>query len=451
MFHLVAQRLQQRLRSQSEFGKIARNSFWLVIEKALRMALAVTVSLLVARYLGPDRFGLLSYALSFVMIIAVLARLGLDAILVRDLVKQTDATPSILGTGFGLKLSAGMLAALLTIGLALYVFDDQLGLSLVFIIALGTILSAFDVATFWFQAEQRSQTMALLRMGVMIVVTALKLVCVLIEAPLIAFAWLLMADLALPPIVLTVALLFMRPELRRWSWQPERAWAYLREGWPLLLSNAMVLIYLRIDQVMLGLLATTRDVGYYAAAVRFSEIWGLLPVAIAWAAFPALVRAREQSDALLFQRTQQLYDFMVLSAFAVIGLMGVLGGPIIEVLLGSEFAPAAPILMVHIWSSIFVFVELVRAKVLITQHLARAYSLSTIIGVLTNVLLNLWLIPLYAGLGAAIATLVSYAMVTLGASLIIPALRPEGWRILLALFAPVRWIGRKLGKITKEV
>lgn len=447
---LIPSSLQQRLLPTGEMGKIADNSVWLLTEQLLRMGLAFTVGLLVTRYLGPDRYGTLSYAISFAAIIQVVAKLGLDAPLVRDLVKADANTVAVLSTALGLKLLAGLLTTLLTIGLGLTLIPDQEAQAIVAISALGTTLMAFEVATFWFQAQQHARAMTLIRITILLLLTAVKVGLLINRAPLYAFAWLMMAETSLPIIALYVALMVMRPDLRRYRWHADLARAYLREGWPVLISNAMVVLYLRVDQVMIGLLSSSTQVGYYAAAVRFSEIWGVVPTSIAWAAFPALVRARTHSEALFAQRVQRLYDGMVLGALVVALVMTAAAVPLIHMLLGPAFAPAAPILMVHVWSSIFVFLELVRGKVLITWRLTGAYSLSTVLGVAVNIALNVLLIPLYGGMGAAIATLVAYGMVTLGASLIIPALRPEGRRIMLALLAPYRLARQALHHASKD-
>jgi O-antigen/teichoic acid export membrane protein len=447
---LIPPSIQQRLQQRGEAGKIADNSAWLLTEQLLRMGLAFTVGLLVTRYLGPERYGTLSYAVSFAAIIAVLAKLGLDALLVRDLVGVNADTPAVLSSALGLKLLAGLLTTLLTIGLGLAFIADHEVQAIIAISAIGTTLMAFEVATFWFQAQQQARPMALLRIAVLIVLTAVKVGLLLSGAPLFAFAWLMLAETALPVVTLYSALMIMRPELRRWRWRGDLALTYLREGWPVLISNAMVMLYLRVDQVMIGFLSSSTEVGYYAAAVRFSEIWGVIPTSIAWAAFPALVRARAQSEALFAQRVQALYDGMVLGALVVALSMTVIAVPLINLLLGPTFAPAAPILMIHVWSSIFVFLELVRGKVLITWRLTGAYSLSTVLGVGVNVALNLLLIPSYGGIGAAIATLVAYGMVTLGASLVIPALRPEGRRIMVALLIPYRLVRRALHLASKD-
>ena len=104
---LVDEKLSPGLR------KIVHNIGWLSAERFLRMVLSFFVGIYVIRYLGPENFGKLSYSISFVALFIAISKLGLDQIVVRNLVKQKYPNNEILGTAFILKLIGSLIAIIL--------------------------------------------------------------------------------------------------------------------------------------------------------------------------------------------------------------------------------------------------------------------------------------------------------------------------------------------------
>ena len=86
------------------FRKYIENAAWLLFEKGLTLGIGVFVGIYTARYLQPESFGLLNYAISYVAIFSAFASLGLDQIIIRELVKAHDKRHVLLGTAFLLKL-----------------------------------------------------------------------------------------------------------------------------------------------------------------------------------------------------------------------------------------------------------------------------------------------------------------------------------------------------------
>lgn len=147
-----------RLEGRVALQKILANTGWLFIDKIIRMGVGLLVGIWVARYLGPEQFGLYNYALSFVALFSALATLGLDGIVVRDIVRDPSCKDETLGTAFVLKLIGGGLTFLFVVGAnSLLRPHDRLTQWLVGIIALGTIFQAFDTIDFWFQSQVKSK------------------------------------------------------------------------------------------------------------------------------------------------------------------------------------------------------------------------------------------------------------------------------------------------------
>ena len=139
------------------FIKYFKNTSWVLIEKIIRFTVGLFVGVWVARYLGPERFGLLSYAQSFVGLFTVIASLGLDGIVVRELVKNNNLNDEIIGTAFWLKLIAAF-GVLLLLAIAInFTSNDTYTNILIFIIASATIFQSFNVVDFYFQSKVMSK------------------------------------------------------------------------------------------------------------------------------------------------------------------------------------------------------------------------------------------------------------------------------------------------------
>jgi PST family polysaccharide transporter len=184
----------------------------------------------------------------------------------------------------------------------------------------------------------------------------------------------------------------------------------LKESWPFLLSSLAVMIYMRIDQIMLASAVGSYEVGLYSAALRLSEIWYVIPMAIVGSVAPSLTATHGQSRAVYYGRLQRLFTSLVKLAYLVAVPMSLLSTPLIVLLFGPQYAGAGPVLAIHIWTAVFVFIGVATGPWIINEGLGRIQFYRTVIGAITNILLNLYLIPKYGAIGAAIATLLSQAV-----------------------------------------
>ena len=212
----------------------------------------------------------------------------------------------------------------------------------------------------------------------------------------------------------------------------------LSASWPLILSGLANAINLRVDQLMLGTMIGPEAVGTYAAAARLSEVWYFVPVAIAASVFPAMVRAHAGQRGRFQAWMSRLYDLMVALALPIAVGVSLLSAQLTFVLYGSGYANSGPILAIHVWAGPFVFLGAALSRWLIAEDRLRFSLVRHGAGALVNLGLNLALIPSLGGVGAAISTLVSYAVASLGACFLYPPLRPQGWAMVRALALPVR-------------
>ena len=422
------------------FKKIIRNIGWLSAERLIRMGLAFFVGVYVIRYLGPEQFGKLSYSSSFVFLFLAITKLGLDEIVVRNLVKDESASAKILGTAFVLKLIGCVLAFFIISAGIITSTDDWLVRRMTMIIAFSMLFTCFDILDLWFQSQVLSKSIAIVRSIQVAISSLAKFGFVWFGLPLISFAYLFVADTIIRAIGMTwVYLKDKQHQIGRWKLNKSVAFDLLQNSWPLILSGVMVTIYMSIDQVMLGNMSTSKEVGNYAAAVKFSEVWYFIPTVICSSVFPAIVQAKQRSRAEYYAKMQRLYDFMAFISLGIAIAVSFTSKYILARLLGTEYAGAGAILTLHIWSGIFIFFGVARGNWLVIENKTRLSLITQLMGAITNVLLNLWLIQEYGALGAAVSTLISYAVSSYLSCSVFPEMHQTGWMLTKALFIPFRF------------
>ena len=372
------------------------------------MVVGLAVGIWVARYLGPEQFGLLSYAQSFVALFATIATLGLNGIVVRELVNDVSRKDEIIGTAFWLKL-AGALCVLAILAIAVnFTSNDTYTNALIYIIASATIFQSFNVIDYYFQSIVLSKFVVYANSIALFVSSVTKILLILTGAPLMAFAWVAVLDGLILSSGLTYFFLknnqtFAIIKLR---FNIRMAVRLLKDSWPLILSGVVISIYMKIDQIMIKEMIGAEAVGQYAAAVRISEAWYFIPMVIASSLFPAVVNARNKNKDLYYGRLQSLYDIMVWMAIAIAVPVTFAGDWIVDFLYGDEYGQAANVLVIHIWAGVFVFIGVAFSNYLVAENLTKKSLYRTSFGAVVNIALNLIWIPAYGIEGAACATLI---------------------------------------------
>ena len=372
------------------------------------MGIGLVVGVWVARYLGPEQFGKYNYALAFVALFSVCSNLGLDSIVIREIVRDPECTDKTLGTAFILKLAGAALTLVLST-VFIYVLrpGDRVAQIMVLIVAMGTFFQAFDTIDFWFQSQVRSRFTVIARNAAFILVSLIKIVLITTNASLTAFAWAGLAEIALGAIGLVYVYHRIGLRLGAWGFRMERARELLRESWPLMLSGVFVIILMKIDQVMLGNIRGDKEVGIFSAALKLSELWYFIPVSITASVFPAIVNARKIAKTLYYQRLKELYLLMTWLSLAVAIPLTLCSGQIIKLVYGNEYQNAATVLSIHCWAGVFIFWGQVSNIWYLLENLNHYTMYRCLIGAVINVSLNLFLIPRYGAKGAAISTLVT--------------------------------------------
>ena len=422
---------------------------WILGEKAIGLGLSFVATVFVARYLGPESFGLLAYAFSLISIFSAAGHMGLSGLVVRDIVLYPEQRADTVGTTAALKfIGLAIGYTVLLAYAAVYEGVGTVAFQLVALAGAALLLKPVEVLEFWFQAFVQARYISLARLASHLVSTALRLLLVFSGASLILFA--------LTPVVqgmvLAAILVFFfwsKAPLRlsdfRTSWV--RARSLLAQGWIIYLGTLFAVVYLKVDQVMLRWLADAGEVGQYAVAAQFSEALYFLPVAIVATVFPKLIELRERDEAEFYFRLQQLFDLLFIMGLGVAVLLTLIAGWVIDALFGEAYLASAGILIIHVWSAIFVFMRAAVSKWILIENALYFSLLTQGLGALLNVGLNYLWIPAHGGVGAAYATLCSYAVASFLALGLFRRSRHVFWMMVLAIGSVVRYPSRMLVRI----
>lgn len=420
------------------FRRAAANLGWLLAGRAVRFGLAVIVGFVVARHLGPARLGTLSYCTALVTLAGGLAALGLDAVVKRDLLTAPGRESVVLASAACLRLAAGFLACALLWAVAApgWLGTAQEGRLLV-ILGLLLFQPAALVPDLWLQAHLRARSSVVAQTIALAAGALLRVVFVVTSAPLAAFAAAVVIEAAVGGVVLQA---LARRRGMRLRWTAVRVGEMKRllaEAWPLMFAGVAIVVYMKIDEIMLRRLSGATAVGIYAAATRLTEIWYFVPTALASSVLPALLRARGAGADAYRRRFQQYFDVSAGLAYGLAVPM-VLAAPwLVRLAYGPAYAASAAIVTVHIWSSVFVFLGIARGQWLVNERRQVIYLAATLSGAGLNIGLNLVFIPRWGGLGAAAATVLAQAVAAWLSSFWFAATREVGWMQLRALLVPL--------------
>lgn len=400
---------------------------------------ALLVGVWLARYLGPEQYGTLSYALSFVALFSGFASLGLEGIVIRDILAKPSARDEILGSAFVLRLAAGSLCVLLTIAAVFYVRpQDTLTIWLVGVIAIGSIFQSFDVIDSRFQAEVNARYSIVARNIAFLGASIAKIVLIVSGAQLIAFAVVGVVESFVAAVGLVLIYRYRGGFVEHWRICFATMKSLLRDGAPVLVSSAVIMMYMRVDQVMLGELANFKEVGDYSVAVRITEVWYIIPTALTASLLPAILKSKELSTEIYLGRIQSMYDLLFWLAVCGATILTLASRPLVVTLFGAEYEGAADVLMLQAWMAVWVFFGVARQKWLFAENALKAAMYVDLTAAVLNVVANYFLIPPFGAIGAASASLIT----AVGANLIVAIysrpIRDSVKMYARCLMAPIR-------------
>lgn len=395
------------------FQKYFKNTSWALFGRIFSLGISFLTTIYVIRHLGPSNYGLLTFSVSFVGLFSFIASLGIDSVLYRELSKDLSRKDELFGTSLFLRIAASALAMILIFISTYIIKADTLTKLLIFINSFTLLFGSFGIISYFFQARVQAKYQAIPLMMVTLILSFLKILVIFFDKGIIYFAFVFFIENILYAIIILFIYTKSGNSIFNWKIKKEIALSLLKDSWPLMLSSAFVFIYTKIDQVMLKFITNDFNVGVYDAAARISEVWYFIPALIISSIFPAIINSKKVSPEFFKDRMVKLYSLMFYMAVLVALPVTLLSRTIIKVIYGDDFIQGAGVLSIYIWAAIPVFITIALSSYLLAENKTIVSFVGSAIGMVVNILLNIWFIPMYGIYGAATATLISYSLVPL--------------------------------------
>ncbi len=390
------------------FRRYFANTSWMFVEQILRIIAGLFVGIYVARYLGPVQFGNFSYAITFAVIFGGVAKLGLDGIVVLNLVNSPGKRDVYLGTAFWLKLAGAILTFGIVAIATLFTSNDSTINLYIFIIASGLIFQSFEVIDFYFQSKVLSKFVSICKITQLLLSSILKLYFVYIGSELFWFVFVSLID----QITLAITLYFAYRNQKIGNFyryfDVKVAKGMLKSSWPIIIQGFLVMMQARIDQLMIHELFGSRELGIYSAALRIIEAFTFIPVVICNSLSPALTNAKKIANTNFYTRLSKLYSLMLFLFLLIAVPILMFSNFLISISYGKQFMESSASLCFLLPRLLIAFYGVVKGLFILNENLFKYSLISSAIGALLNICLNYLLIPIYSINGAIISSSLSF-------------------------------------------
>ncbi len=398
----------ESISSNQALSKIIKNISWLFSEKIIIMALQLLSSIVIARVIGSDSFGKLNYLLALITLIEPLSSLGLNAILMREISKGIPER-KVISTILIFRLISIIVSSLFFfyIYTKLSLIDNE-DIYLFSIMLAFNTLTAFSFINYWFQYYVKSKVISIMRTLVTIIFVTIKLTCVYLAYDVSYLIFISSLEIGIIGIGFVVCFYMQGRTIRFKYIDFNYGIKLIKSSWWLILSGFASIIYLKIDQIMLGNLIDDSAVGVYAVAAKLSEVWYFIPTAIVASFFSKILSEKKKSDLSYYDYLQKIFILLYLISIVIAVTVTLLADFVVINLYGDEFIMSSMILKIHIWGGIFVFLRALVSKWIIAEDLMYISLLSHGFGAVINVGLNWFVIPEFGAIGAAYSTVIAY-------------------------------------------
>ena len=390
------------------FLRYFRSTNWMFLEQFMRIFVALVAGIWVARYLGPSNFGILSYVLALIALLSSIAKLGLDDLVLREIANNSISKhDELLGTFFWMRVCGAIIIIIPFIGIITFTDFVPLSKYYSFIIFLSVFFQSFEVIFFYFQARVLGKIASISKIIQLSLSSFIKIYLILYESDLFWFIAILAFDYISLAVFYTYSLRVNKDLNFFTNFNNNLAKKLLVESLPLIFASVLVILYTRIDQIMIFYIIGENELGIYSVAAKLSEAFNFVPLIISASLLPAILNAKKININLYQERLTILYCFLSWFALALICLVLIFSTEIINLLFGYAYSSADEILLILTLNSLAVFVGILSNRQLIAERLGNIIFFKSLVAVILNIFLNLKLIPVYGAYGAAIASFIS--------------------------------------------
>ena len=403
---------------------------------------------MIARHLTPEFFGQLSFLLALTALVIPFNSLGLNSLVTNEIVSRPADVEGIIGSALIMRFVSGLVVMAITMLISFYLLPPSEWILLNVLVA-ASVFNAAIVVDLWLQAYLANRYGAILRLIVICLFSLIRLVAVWLGAEISVFIYILGVEIVFTAILYVCLYLYLSKGLASLNASLEECSRLLYKARWLFFSGLAAIVYIKIDQVMLKLMVDDVSVGHYAIAAKFTEMWYFIPAAVVTSYFPKLILQSSLDQKIFSCNLQKINDVLFSMGVLIAVMITVSAYWVVPLIFGDAYVASVPIIVIHTWSSILVFMRALTSKWLIIQNFPGLSFISQLLGALSNVALNCLWIPHYGAVGAAYATLVSFFIAGYACLFLHSNLWPMALIVSKSFLLPVRMIfyGKSLYRI----
>lgn len=402
-------------------NKIVKNASWIIVCRVLQSLLSVVIAMLTARYLGPSNFGVVNYAASLTAFFAPIMYLGFNSTIVQELVLKPEDDGKIMGTAMGMSLMSALLCML---GVTAFVSvanpNEPETLLVCALYSTLLIFQAVDLLQYWYQYKYMSKIASIAMLVSYAAAAVYKIVLLVSGRGVVWFSVANSIEYMLIAMILYVMYRRKGGKPLTFSWN--LGTRMVAKSWFYILSSLMVTLYSHMGKVCINLLLDEASTGYYSAAVAVITMTSFVFMAIVDSFRPEVLKHTEA--AALDRSMIQL--FAVVFYVALLQCLGIvlLAKPIVYILYGAAYAPAVGAVQVGIWYTIVSYMAYARGVWVLAKGLQKYLWILNLVGAVTNITLNILLIPIIGIVGAAAASVLTETVTNIIVPLFFREMRP---------------------------
>lgn len=414
-------------------NRVLKNTAWIIFGQVAQMLISFFISMVTARYLGPSNYGILSYVASYLAFASAFCTLGLNNIIINELIKGKDQQGKLLGTCITFRVVSSMLATLcMVFVIAITNQFDTLLITVALLQSVSLVFEAFDLLNYWFQSKLLSKYVSLVKLLASLLSAGYKIYILVAAKDILWFAF--SASFEMIFYIIFLYTVYKRNKGPKFEISKTDGLELLHKSKHFIISGLMVSFYGQMDKIMLGIMIDNTSVGLYSTAVYLCGLWSFIPSAIIDSARPVISELKLTSKEWYEKRIIQLYSVIIWMCILFGIFIMIFGDWIINLLYGPAYAGATSALKVISWYCIFAYLGVARNIWLVIEGKYKYEKYIAFIGVVANLILNTLLIPIMGIVGAALATLITQFVTNVVSQFLIKDMRENGKFIVRALF-----------------
>ncbi len=410
----------------------AKNAAWIIAGKVSQMLISLVVSILSARYLGPDNYGLLHYGTAWVTFFCAFSNLGINSVIVKEFFDYPNEQGKTLGSALVLRFISGFLSTIVVVGcVCLINHNEKLTIAVVVLQSLSLIFHMFELINYWFQSRYQSKVTSIAMFIAYCAASGYKILLLVAGKDVRWFAFATSVEYIMMAIVLLIS--YKKNNGPSLSFSLDRAKSILKSSYHYILSSTMVAIYTQTDKVMLKEMLDEAQVGYYSIAAGVCGMWTFVLIAIIDSIYPTILKLNSDNQSAFERKNKQLYAIVFyLSCFVSVGFL-ILGDFAIKILYGADYAPAVDVLKIITWYTAFSYLGVARNAWIVSKGKQKYLKYMYLGAAILNVPLNALLIPMWGASGAAFASLITQIFTSIILPLCFKEMRPNAKLMLDAI------------------